>query len=110
MRIRNRSAQYVNIIAFIFNNIHLIIRIFPYLSKMAKKFPRIDPIGRRYTTVPCHAPGETRNGETGSQWRGLYPPPGRHWRIPPRKLEEMDQAGLIEWSANGVPRIKNFAD
>lgn len=75
-----------------------------------KMFQNIDEKGRRYNTVPVHAPGETQNGETGSVWRGMLPPKGRHWRSPPNDLDELDKQGLLEWSKNGVPRIKKFAD
>ena len=73
-------------------------------------FRKVDPEGRRYTTIPLHAPGETVNGNTGRPWRGMAPPRGRHWRSEPEVLEELDRQGLIEWSANGVPRKKVFAD
>lgn len=73
-------------------------------------FPKIDKDGRRYTTNPLHAPGETRNGPTGQPWRGMLPPRGRHWRYPPNVLEELDRQGLIEWSRTGNPRKKIFAD
>lgn len=73
-------------------------------------FPKIDANGRRYTTTPLHAPGETRNGATGQEWRGLTPPPGRHWRVPPDELTRLDRAGLIEWSSTGIPRKKIYAD
>ena len=73
-------------------------------------FKKIDANGRMYTTIPLHAPGETRNGNTGEPWRGIRPPKGRHWRSAPDELEEMDKQGLIEWSANGVPRKKIYAD
>ncbi|MBI5651764.1 MAG: site-specific DNA-methyltransferase [Chloroflexi bacterium] len=73
-------------------------------------FRKIDKDGRRYTTVPLHAPGETTNGKTGQTWKGLKPPKGRHWRTAPSLLDELDQQGLIEWSATGVPRKKIFAD
>lgn len=78
-------------------------------EEIAKKFPKIDPDGRRYTTIPLHAPGET-NGATGRPWRGMPPPAGRHWRTNPEEFDRMDAEGLIEWSANGNPRIKKFAD
>lgn len=74
-----------------------------------KMFKKIDENGRRYNTVPVHAPGET-NGKTGSEWHGMYPPTGRHWRTDPNELDKLDKLGLIEWSKNGVPRIKKFAD
>lgn len=73
-------------------------------------FKKVDSDGRKYTTVPLHAPGETVNGETGKKWKGLMPPAGRHWRSAPRVLDELDQQGLIEWSNNGVPRKKVYAD
>jgi len=73
-------------------------------------FKKVDKEDRRYTTVPLHAPGETQNGATGKKWRDLKPPKGRHWRTDPEVLEELDKAGLIEWSSNGVPRKKIYAD
>ncbi len=78
-------------------------------EEIAKKFPKIDANGRRYTTIPLHAPGETK-GITGSPWRGMNPPSGRHWRTNPAEFDRMDAEGLIEWSATGNPRIKKFAD
>lgn len=66
--------------------------------------------GRRYTTIPLHAPGETSNGNTSKEWKGIKPPKGRHWRTDPAILEEWDKQGLVEWSANGVPRKKIFLD
>jgi len=76
----------------------------------AKMFKKIDINGRRYNTVPVHAPGETLNGDTGKKWRNMMPPKGRHWRTNPIELEKMDEQGLIEWSKNGIPRIKKYAD
>ncbi|OGS18033.1 MAG: hypothetical protein A2219_00470 [Elusimicrobia bacterium RIFOXYA2_FULL_50_26] len=73
-------------------------------------FKKVNKEGRRYTTIPLHAPGETSNGETGKEWHGLPPPKGRHWRSNPAVLEEWDKEGLIEWSENGVPRKKIFLD
>lgn len=73
-------------------------------------FPRVDSQGRQYTTTPLHAPGETRSGPTGQPWRGILPPPGRHWRYPPEELERLDRMGLIEWSSTGNPRKKIYAE
>jgi len=75
-----------------------------------KRFKLVDKKGRRYTTTPLHAPGETLNGDTGKEWRGKLPPAGRHWRYPPKQLEELDEAGLIEWSSTGNPRKRIYAD
>jgi len=73
-------------------------------------FKKVDKNGRRYTTVPLHAPGETKNGETNKCWRGISPPEGRHWRSKPEILEQLEMDGLIEWSINGNPRKKIYAD
>jgi len=73
-------------------------------------FRKVDKNGRRYTTTPLHAPGETRNGDTGKMWKGLLPPRGRHWRHTPDVLDELDRRGLIEWSSTGNPRKIIYAD
>lgn len=64
---------------------------------------------RRYKKVPVHAPG-VRNGETGQAWRGMMPPPGKHWQYKPSTLDAMDARGEIYWSPNGNPRRKVFLD
>lgn len=83
----------------------------PFSEKdIERLYRKVDKDGRRYTTVPIHAPGETNNGETGKEWRGMLPPEGRHWRCSPKELDELDKNGLIEWSKTGNPRKKNYAD
>lgn len=79
-------------------------------EKIDKLYNKIDKNGRKYTTVPIHAPGETTNGETNKPFKGIYPPKGRHWRCSVEELEELDAKGLIEWSKNGNPRKINYAD
>ncbi len=79
-------------------------------DKALKEYPFVEEgTGRRYKRVPVHAPG-TRNGSTGSMWRGMMPPPGKHWQFTPEKLDEMDARGEIYWSANGNPRRKVYLD
>jgi len=65
--------------------------------------------GRKFKKVPIHAPG-TRNGATGQVWRGMLPPPGKHWQYTPQTLDEMDARGEIFWSSNGNPRRKIYLD
>ena len=79
-------------------------------DEIENKFSKIDNDGRRYTTIPLHAPGETNNGITGMPWRGMLPPTGRHWRTNPDEFEKLDELGRIEWSKTGNPRIKKYAD
>lgn len=91
---------------FIWNNLRRPIAI----QLDDDRFRSISADGKRYATTPLHAPGETVNGATGKPWRGLKPPPGRHWRYPPSVLEELEKRGLIEWSSTGNPRKKIYAD
>ncbi len=74
---------------------------------IVKLFPKVTKDGRRYTTVPIHAPGETQNAKP---FKGLMPPPGRHWRTDVETLEQWDRDGLIEWSSTGNPRRIVFAE
>ncbi len=79
-------------------------------GEISKLFNKVDKSGRRYTTNPLHAPGETRNGATGQIWKGMKPPKGRHWRYNPKVLDKLETEGLIEWSKTGVPRKIIFAE
>jgi adenine-specific DNA-methyltransferase len=79
-------------------------------ERVEKEYQYIEKgTGRRYKKVPIHAPG-VRNGETGKPWRGMEPPPGKHWQFRPKVLEEMDARGEIYWSPNGNPRRKIYLD
>ncbi len=79
-------------------------------ERAAKEYPCVEEgTGRLYKKVPIHAPG-VRNGETGKPWRGMNPPPGKHWQFPPKTLDEMDERGAIYWSPNGNPRRKVYLD
>ena len=75
-----------------------------------KLFPKRDKAGRRYTTVPIHAPGETENGKSNQPFKEMLPPKGRHWRTAIETLEKWDSEGLLEWSSTGNPRKIIFAD
>ena len=74
---------------------------------VARLFPKVAKDGRRYTTVPIHAPGETLEPK---RFKGMLPPTGRHWRTDVTTLEQWDRDGKIEWSANGNPRKIVYAD
>jgi len=79
-------------------------------ERSAKEYQYTDPAtGRKYKKVPVHAPG-VRNGETGKSWRGMPPPPGKHWQFTPATLDAMDERGEIYWSPSGNPRRKIYLD
>ncbi|MFI4910358.1 MAG: DNA methyltransferase [Sedimentisphaeraceae bacterium JB056] len=83
----------------------------PYTEKeLENLFSKTDKNQRRYTTVPIHAPGETKNGKSSQMFKGMLPPKGRHWRTDIETLEEWDKQGLIEWSSTGNPRKIIYAD
>ena len=55
--------------------------------------------GRKYTTIPLHAKGETKNGQTGKDWNskshGLIKIiPGRHWAVSHEEMERLDDSSL----------------
>ncbi len=77
---------------------------------METLFPKKDKNGRRYTTVPIHAPGETEDGKSNQPFKGMLPSAGRHWRTDVETLEQWDKDGLIEWSSKGNPRKIIYAD
>ena len=80
----------------------------PYTQKdLERLYKKVDSKGRRYTTVPIHAPGESENSK---RFKGLLPPVGRHWRTDVDTLEKWDSEGLIEWSEKGNPRKIVYAD
>lgn len=79
-------------------------------ERAAREYTYSEPgTGRRFKKVPVHAPG-VRNGETGKTWRGMNPPPGKHWQYLPSTLDEMDARGEIYWSPTGNPRRKIYFD
>ena len=78
-------------------------------EEINKRFKKTDNKGRRYTTIPLHAPGETK-GVTGQPWRNMPVPKGRHWRTDPKEFDRLDSEGRIEWSSSGNPRIIKYAD
>jgi len=83
----------------------------PYTDDdLQRLYPKKNAAGRRYTTIPLHAPGESRSGATSKPFRGIDPPTGRHWRTDVETLEAWDKAGLIEWSSRGNPRKIIYAD
>lgn len=79
-------------------------------SDMERLFSKTDRHGKRYATVPIHAPGETEKGNSSKPFRGMLPPEGRHWRTDVETLEKWDKEGLIEWSSKGNPRKIIYAN
>jgi adenine-specific DNA-methyltransferase len=60
----------------------------PCIDKDFKKlFPKRDMKGRRYSTIPIRAPGETENANSSKPFKGILSPAGRYWRTDVATLE-----------------------
>ncbi len=84
-------------------------------ADLVSQYNKISIDGRRYTTIPLHAKGETKSGATGKDWLSLSHgliklPSGRHWATSHEVMEKMDSMNMIEWSKNNVPRKILYAD
>ena len=83
-------------------------------ADLINQFNKINDKGERYTTLPLHAKGETKNGESGQPWESshgiIYPPKNRHWTTTHYNLNKLDEQGLIEWSINNNPRKIIYAE
>ena len=100
-----------------------------------KTYSRDDNDGRgAYTTMPLHAAGVTKDGDSGEAWRGIDPgAKGRHWGTPVKgvmseyiianelipgwpdayptvrdRLDALDEAGLVVYGRGGLPRVKTY--
>lgn len=83
-------------------------------ADLMAQYNKLNAMGERYTTIPLHAKGETKNGATGKPWDSkthgtVQLPAGRHWSVNPTELDRLDADGLVEWSKNGNPRKILFA-
>ncbi len=64
---------------------------------------------KRYKSVSMNAAGQgeaRRFGQNGL----LSPPKGTHWRWSQERIDKAIKEGIIFFTANGVPRYKQFAD
>ncbi len=62
---------------------------------------------RRYNKADITGAGANPNDKP---WRGVMPPPGRHWAYSYEKMEELDKQGRIVYSRNGKPYEKRYLD
>jgi len=86
-------------------------QLMPYSeADIIELFPNVNNDGRRYATIPLHAPGEVKSRDESVMFRGKLAPKGRHWRTSVDELEKLDKEGLIHWSSKGNPRKILYAD
>ena len=61
----------------------------------------------QYVTTPLHSGKPAKHVPV---WRGVKPPEGRGWAYKIDTLEKFDKEGRIEWSGEGIPRLKRYLD
>ncbi len=74
-----------------------------------KHFRQEDERGR-YQLITCTAPGDRVGTRAHYEWCGQLPPPGRHWAWQRERMQQLEDAGLLVYSSNGVPRLKRYVD
>jgi site-specific DNA-methyltransferase (adenine-specific) len=83
-----------------------------YAQDYVEKFFKFDDRDGRglYWTGDITGSG-TRNGTTGTEWRGFNPTDkGRHWMVPPDELEKLDTDHRIYWpqTPSAWPKLKRY--
>jgi adenine-specific DNA-methyltransferase len=73
-------------------------------------FRHTDENGKKYGLVVLSAPGDRKGTLAHYGWKGKWPPPGRHWAITEKKLQDLEDAGMVEYSSTGLPYIRKYLD
>ncbi|MGH9516756.1 MAG: site-specific DNA-methyltransferase [Terriglobales bacterium] len=79
---------------------------FKELSEEYLKSFKEDKKGK-YVTSPLHSGKPAKHVPA---WRGVRPPHGRGWAYKIQTLEQFDREGKVEWSSEGVPRLKRYLE
>jgi DNA modification methylase len=74
-----------------------------------KHFRQQDDHGR-FQLITCTAPGDRTGTRAHYEWRGQWPPPGRHWAWKREQMEMFEREGRLAYSSSGVPRLKRYTD
>ncbi len=63
-----------------------------------------------YQAITCTGPGDRFGTLAHYEWKGRFPPPGRHWAWVRSEMERLEADGRLVYSRNGVPRLKRYVD
>lgn len=77
-------------------------------SYIEKYFRKSDENGD-YQLITCTAPGDRHGTRAHYEWKGQFPPPGRHWAWKREQMEALEKEGRLIHSSNGVPRLKRYS-
>ena len=75
---------------------------------LEKHFRQTDEQGS-YQLITCTAPGDRQGTRAHYAWKGLLPPPGRHWAWKREQMESFEREGRLVHSSSGVPRFKRYS-
>jgi len=78
-----------------------------YSEEFIKRFSRTDPDGRKWYDSDITGSGETKGDY---EWRGNYPPKGRHWGYDKETMERFEKEERILYTKSGMPRLKRYLD
>ena len=81
-----------------------------YDEKYLKKYFTHKDSDGTYQLITCTAPGDRTGTKAHYEWRGILPPPGRHWAWKIDQMEKFESEGKLVHSSNGVPRLKKYVD
>ncbi len=82
----------------------------PYSEEYIRKYFRNEDERGRYQLITCTAPGARPGTRAHYNWKGVWPPPNRHWAWTREKMEEAEAEGQLVYSSNGTPRLKRYVE
>lgn len=78
----------------------------PHREEYLQQFYRFhEPDGRRYRLISCINPNPDRPNLT-YEWHGNV----KVWKFTRERMQNMDEAGLLVYSKNGIPSYKGYLD
>jgi hypothetical protein len=82
----------------------------PYTPEYINTYFRQKDDRGPYQAITCTGPGDRFGTLAHYEWKGMFPPPGRHWAWKRTEMERLEAAGRLVYSRNGVPRLKRYVD
>jgi hypothetical protein len=82
----------------------------PYESEYIEKYFRNEDAHGRYQLITCTAPGPRPGTRAHYEWKGMWPPPNRHWAWTKERMDELEAEGRLVYSSKGTPRMKRYVD
>ena len=76
----------------------------PLRQEYVSAMYRYEDTRGRYRTAPLYG-GGVSGGTYTFTWKGVE---SSEWRFPKNRLDQLDVAGLIHWSSNGLPSRKTY--